>query len=110
VPHLGGLAVTCIIYELTSYTVSIYTEENIQLMAASLEVSDDYVRSEYAKWLIRYEKAYDETRYPTFKKNIILLTQSNLDDGLNSSLNEYGDFTEGTCHTWGVWLLLQGRS
>jgi hypothetical protein len=93
-------------YALTSYAISIFTEENIQLMAASLEVSDDDVRLEYAKWLIRYEKAYDETRYPTFKKNIILLAQSNRDDGLNSSLNEYLDFTEGTCRTWEVWLLL----
>jgi hypothetical protein len=106
VPHLGGLAVTCIIYALTSYAISIFTEENIQLMAASLGVSDDDVRSEYAKWLMRYDKAADETRYPTFKKNIILLAQSNRDHGRNFSLNEYGDSTEGTCRTWGVWLLL----
>jgi hypothetical protein len=75
-------------------------------LAVSLGVSDDDVRLEYANWLMRYDKAADETRYPTFKKNILLLAQSNRDHGLSFSLNEYGDFTEGTCRTWGVWLLL----
>jgi hypothetical protein len=68
-------------------------------LASSLEVSDDDVRFEYAKWLVRYDKAADETRYPTFKKNILLQAQYNRDHGQNFSLNEYGDFTEGTCRT-----------
>jgi hypothetical protein len=104
VPYLGAFAVLCIIYALTSYVISIFTEENIQLMVASLGVSDDDVRLEYAQWLMRYDKAADETRYPTFKKNILLLAQSNRYHGLSFSLNEYVDFTEGTCCTWGVWL------
>jgi hypothetical protein len=75
-------------------------------LAESLGVSDDLVRLEYANWLMLYDKAADETRYPTYKKNILLLAQSNRKYGLRFSLNEYGDFTEGTCLTWGVWLLL----
>jgi hypothetical protein len=83
-------------------------EEDIEIiaLAASLQVSDDDVRVEYAKWLMRYDKAADETRYPAFKKNILIQAQYNRDHRQTSSLNEYGDITEGTCRTWGVWLLL----
>jgi hypothetical protein len=75
-------------------------------LALSLGVSDDDVRSEYTNWCIRCDKAADETRYAIFKKNILLLAQSNRDHGLSFSLNEHGDFTEGTCRTWGLLLLL----
>ena len=73
-------------------------------LAVSLGVSDDDVRLEYTNWCIRCDKAADETRYAIFKKNILLLAQSNRDHGLSFSLNEHGDFTEGTCPTWGLLL------
>jgi hypothetical protein len=73
-------------------------------LAESLGVSDDDVQFEYANWLMRYSKPADEIRYPTFKKNILLQAQYNREHGQNFSLNEYGDFTEGTFRTW-VWLL-----
>jgi hypothetical protein len=70
-------------------------------LAASLGVSDDDVRFEYDNWLVRYNKPADETRYPTFKKNILLQAQYNREHGhgQNFPLNEYGDLTEGTCRT-----------
>jgi hypothetical protein len=77
--------------------MSIFTEENMQRVVASLGVSDDDVQSEYAKWLMRYDKAADETRYPSFKKNVILLARFNRDHGLNFSLNQYGDVATALC-------------
>jgi hypothetical protein len=75
-------------------------------LAESLEISDDDVRFEYAEWLMRNNKAPDETRYPAFKKNILIQAQHNREHGQYESLNEYGDITGGTCRTWGVCLLL----
>jgi hypothetical protein len=100
VSHLGGLPVTCIIYALTSHAISIFTDEYFAAaLAQSLEVSEDNVRFEYAKWLMRYNKAADETRYPAFVKNLLTQVQNNREYGQNASLNEYGDISEGTYRT-----------
>ncbi len=72
-----------------------YADPFTTALALSLGVSDDDVRLEYANWCIRCDKAADETRYPIFKKNILLLAQSNRYHGLSFSLNEYGDVACG---------------
>jgi hypothetical protein len=89
--------------DLTS-ALSIKEDPVTAALAVSLGVSEDDVRFEYANWTMRYDKTADETRYSTFKKNILLQAQYNLEHGQNFSLNEYGDFTEGTFRTW-IWLL-----
>jgi hypothetical protein len=97
--HVFGLAEV----DLTS-ALSIKEDRVTAALAVSLGVSDDDVRFEYANWMMRYNKPADETRYTTFKKNILLQAQYNREHGQNFSLNEYGDLTEGKFRTW-IWLL-----
>lgn len=58
-------------------------------------VDELMVRSEYEKWLAKYDKEADESRYPQFRKNFMEQFQSDLKDGKFYSLNEFGDCTEG---------------
>ena len=58
-------------------------------------VDEMLVRSEYEKWLVRYDKKADENRYPQFRKNYIQQFENDVKLGQFYSLNEFGDCTEG---------------
>lgn len=64
-------------------------------LAASLGIEDIIIRQEYGKWLARYDKTADVTRYPQFKKNFLIQFQNDLKYGKFYTLNEFGDCTEG---------------
>lgn len=64
-------------------------------LAASLGIDDIIIRQEYGKWLARYDKTADVTRYPQFKKNFLIQFQNDLKYGKFYTLNEYGDCSEG---------------
>jgi len=49
----------------TSNTID---DEETSALAASLGIEEIMIRQEYEKWLDRYNKVADETRYPQFKK------------------------------------------
>jgi hypothetical protein len=65
-------------------------------LATSLEVSDSAVREEYSTWLMKYDKVADETRYATFKQNFLAQEEWNEANGQAFTLNEFGDYSEGT--------------
>ena len=58
-------------------------------------VDELMVRSEYKRWLVKYDKKADEIRYPQFRKNFVQQFQRDLKKGTFYSLNEFGDCTEG---------------
>jgi hypothetical protein len=64
-------------------------------LAASLGLDDTVIRNEYGRWLARYDKSFDLTRYPQFKKNFLIQFQNDLKHGKFYTLNEFGDCTEG---------------
>ena len=64
-------------------------------LAASLGIDDIIIRQEYGKWLARYDKTADVTRYPQFKKNFLIQFQNDLKYGKFYTLNEFGDCSEG---------------
>lgn len=64
-------------------------------LAASLGLDDTVIRNEYGRWLARYDKCFELSRYPQFKKNFLIQFQSDLKYGKFYTLNEFGDCTEG---------------
>lgn len=64
-------------------------------LASSLGIDETIVRQEYEKWLDRYDKVADETRYPQFKKNFLIQFKNDLASGEFYTLNEFGDCKEG---------------
>jgi hypothetical protein len=96
-----------LVFGLADLTSSLSTEDPATTaLAASMGVSDDDVRLEYAKWVMRYNKPAHQTSYPTFKKNILLMAQYNHKHEHNFWLNENGDFIEGSTSGtgWGATL------
>lgn len=65
-------------------------------LAASLGIDETVVRQEYNKWLTRYDKTADPSRYDQFKTNFLRQFQVDLQHGKFFMLNENGDCTEGT--------------
>jgi hypothetical protein len=96
------------VFGLVDLTSALSTKEDpaIAALAASMGVSDEDVRLEYAKWVMRYAKPAHQTHYPTFKKNILLMAQYNHKHEHNFWLNENGDFIEGSTSGtgWGATL------
>jgi hypothetical protein len=64
-------------------------------LASSLGIDDIVIRQEYGKWLARYDKSFDLTRYPQFKKNFLVQFQNDMKHGKFYTLNEFGDCNEG---------------
>jgi hypothetical protein len=60
-----------------------------------LGINDEFVRKEYAEWLIRYNKLESEARYKLFKQHLLQQLEFDSDRGEFSRLNEFGDFTQG---------------
>ena len=80
----------------TSKTID---DEETSSLAASLGIEEIMIRQEYEKWLDRYNKVADETRYPQFKKNFLVQFQNDLESGVFYTLNEYGDCMEAEATT-----------
>ena len=74
-------------------------DEETSSLAASLGVEEIMIRQEYEKWLARYDKVADETRYPQFKKNFLVQFQNDLETGVFYTLNEYGDCMDAEATT-----------
>eukprot|EP00339_Tiarina_fusa_P022620 CAMPEP_0117035896 /NCGR_PEP_ID=MMETSP0472-20121206/25468_1 /TAXON_ID=693140 ORGANISM="Tiarina fusus, Strain LIS" /NCGR_SAMPLE_ID=MMETSP0472 /ASSEMBLY_ACC=CAM_ASM_000603 /LENGTH=365 /DNA_ID=CAMNT_0004745507 /DNA_START=63 /DNA_END=1160 /DNA_ORIENTATION=+ len=60
----------------------------------SLGFSELAIREEYSNWLMQYGKVADESRYSTYKKNLLMQEDYNRRVGAAFTLNEYGDMTE----------------
>jgi hypothetical protein len=70
-------------------------EAKANSLATSLGIDEVIIRQEYIKWLARYEKTADSSRYPQFKINFLLQFQHDMNDGTFYMLNEFADCTEG---------------
>lgn len=64
-------------------------------LANQLGIDDNVVRNEYGRWLARYNKNFDITRYAQFKKNWLQQFSHDVKYGKFYTLNEYGDCNEG---------------
>jgi hypothetical protein len=59
----------------------------------TLGYSEGAVREEYSNWLMQYGQVADESRYMTYKKNLLMQEEYNQRVGAAFTLNEYGDMT-----------------
>ena len=64
-------------------------------LANQLGIDEHVVRNEYGRWLARYNKNFDVTRYAQFKKNWLQQFSHDVKYGKFYTLNEYGDCTQG---------------
>lgn len=64
-------------------------------LANQLGIDDNVVRNEYGRWLARYNKNFDITRYAQFKKNWLQQFSHDVKCGKFYTLNEFGDCSEG---------------
>ena len=64
-------------------------------LANQLGIDDNVVRNEYGRWLARYNKNFDITRYSQFKKNWLQQFSHDVKYGKFYTLNEFGDCSEG---------------
>ncbi|CAJ1951816.1 unnamed protein product [Cylindrotheca closterium] len=63
-------------------------------LANQLGIDDNVVRNEYGRWLARYNKNFDITRYSQFKKNWLQQFSHDVKYGKFYTLNEFGDCSE----------------
>lgn len=76
-------------------TFGIKQDDETTSLSNALGITELTIREEYDRWVMKYDRVPDESRYSTFKKNFLIQEDFNRKNGKSFQLNEFGDYTEG---------------